>query len=192
MSAVVAERTYSPEDYLSLERIAEFKSEFVDGRLYAMTGASREHNLIAFNIGRELGMQLKDRPCEAYIGDMRVKSVEARSYRYPDLAVVCGAPEFEDEAFDTLLNPTLLAEILSTSTEASDRGAKFAEYRCIPSLREFLLVAQDRPRIERFVRYGDGWLLTVAEGPDAAVELDAIGCTLDLREVYHKVLDGPA
>lgn len=192
MSAVIAEKRYSPEEYLALERAAAFKSEYVDGRVYAMTGASRKHGLIVFNLARELGRQLKERPCEAFIADMRVKAATARNYRYPDIAVVCGAPQFEDPQADTLLNPTLLIEVLSPSTEASDRGEKFAEYQRIPSLREYLLVAQDRPRIDHYVRQDVGWLLTVAEGPDARLMLDAIACALELREIYWRVLDEPA
>ncbi len=191
MSAVLAEKLYSAEEYLALERAAEYKSEYADGLIYAMTGVSWEHSLIASNLSRILGNQLLDRPCEIHIADMRVKAALARSYRYPDIAVVCGKPEFEDGHFDTLLNPTLLVEILSPSTEASDRGRKFAEYRGIPSLLEYLLVSQELPRIERYARQAEGWLLTVVEGFDATVKLDAIGCALDLREVYRKVLEEP-
>ena len=192
MSAVLAERPYSPEEYLTLERAAETKSEYVDGYIYAMTGASRAHNLVTVNISLRLGNQLLNRPCEIYVADMRVKAATARSYRYPDITVVCGQPEFEDPRFDTLTNPTVLIEVLSPTTEASDRGRKFAEYQRIPSLREYLLVAQDLPRIERYARQAKGWLLTVAEGLEAKVRLDAIDCALDLAEVYHKALDTPA
>jgi Uma2 family endonuclease len=192
MSAVLAERLYSPEEYLALERAAETKSEYVDGYIYAMTGASRAHNLVTVNISLRLGNQLLNRPCEIYVADMRVKAATARSYRYPDITVVCGQPEFEDPRFDTLTNPTVLIEVLSPTTEASDRGRKFAEYQRIPSLREYLLVAQDLPRIERYARQAKGWLLTVAEGLEAKVRLDAIDCALDLAEVYHKALDTPA
>jgi len=191
MSAAVAERVYSPEDYLAQERIAEHKSEFMDGRIYAMTGASRAHNLITVNLARSLGNQLLNRPCEAYISDMRVKAADAHSYRYPDVAVVCGRPEFEDEHADTLLNPTLLIEVLSPSTEAGDRGEKFVEYRCIPSLKQYILVEQDKPRIERYERQRDGWLLTETAGLDATVSLDAVGCVLALAEVYDKVFGVP-
>ena len=191
MSAAVAERVYSPEDYLAQERIAEHKSEFMDGRIYAMTGASRAHNLITVNLARSLGNQLLNRPCEAYISDMRVKAADARSYRYPDVAVVCGRPEFEDEHADTLLNPTLLIEVLSPCTEAGDRGEKFVEYRCIPSLKQYILVEQDKPRIERYERQRDGWLLTETAGLDATVSLDAVGCVLALAEVYDKVFGVP-
>ncbi len=192
MSAVIAEKRYSPEEYLILERASACKSEYIDGRICAMTGASRKHGLIVFNLARELGNQLKDRPCEAFIADMRVKAATARNYRYPDIAVVCGAAQFEDPQADTLLNPTLLIEVLSPSTEASDRGEKFAEYQRIASLREYLLVAQDRLRIDHYIRQDVGWLLTVAEGLEARLALDAIGCVLDLREVYWRVVDEPA
>jgi Uma2 family endonuclease len=189
MSAVIAEKLYSFKEYLVLERAADYKSEYVDGYIYAMAGASREHGMVVYNIAGELRNQLKDRPCDAFIADMRVKPAQARSYRYPDIAVVCGGAEFEDQQTDTLLNPTLLIEVLSPSTEASDRGDKFAEYRRIPSLREYLLVKQDQPRIEHYARQGAGWFLTVAEGLDAILTLDAVSCVLELREVYRRVLD---
>lgn len=187
MSTVLKQTYYTTEDYLALERSAPYKSEFHDGQIVAMTGVSREHNLITVNIARELSTQLKRRPCEAYINDMRVKSAEARSYHYPDVAVVCGAPQFEDEQFDTLLNPTVLIEVLSPSTEGYDRGGKFMHYRKIPGLREYLLVAQDQAGIEHYVRQGEAWLLTEAVGLEASVPLDSIGCVLSLREIYDKV-----
>lgn len=189
MSAVLTQTNYTAEEYLTLERSASCKSEFHDGQIYAITGASREHNLITVNIARELGTQLKKRPCEAYINDMRVKAAEARSYHYPDIVVACGTPQFEDAHVDTLLNPTLLIEVLSPSTEAYDRGGKFAHYRKIPTLQEYLLVAQDQPSIERYQRQGDVWILTEAVGLDAAMSLESIDCMLSLREVYDKVLD---
>jgi len=189
MSAVVAQNLHSREEYLVLERSASVKSEFHDGHIYAMTGASREHNLIAVNIARELSLQLKGRPCEAYVNDMRIKAAEARSYHYPDVVVVCEKPQFEDQQADSLLNPTVVIEVLSPSTEAYDRGEKFAHYRKIISLREYLLVSQDKPLIERFVREGDRWVLTEAEGLDGLLPLESIGCSLALREVYDKVLE---
>jgi len=189
MPAVLNQTHYSAKEYLALERSALFKSEFHDGQIYAMTGASRKHNLVTVNIARELSAQLKKRPCEAYINDMRVKAAEARSYHYPDIAVVCGSPQFEDAHVDTLLNPTVLIEVLSPSTEAYDRGGKFAHYRKIASLNEYLLVTQDQPIIERYQRQGDVWILSEAEGLDASVSLESIGCILSLREVYDKVLD---
>ena len=120
---------------------------------------------------------------------MRIKAAEATIYHYPDVAVVCGTPQFEDAQVDTLLNPTLLIEVLSPSTEAYDRGSKFAHYRKIASLREYLLVEQDQPNIERYVRQGDVWILSEVTGIEATMSLDSIDCMLSLREVYDKVLD---
>jgi Uma2 family endonuclease len=189
MSRVLEQTHYTAEEYLARERSASYKSEFHDGQIYAMTGASREHNLITVNIARELSVQLKRRPCEAYMNDMRVKAAEARSYHYPDIVVVCGTPQFEDAQVDTLLNPTVLIEVLSPSTEAYDRGGKFAHYRKIPTLREYLLVSQDQPSIERYMRQGDVWILSEAQGLDVSMPLESIDCVLSLREVYDKVLD---
>ncbi|NOT84845.1 MAG: Uma2 family endonuclease [Methylococcaceae bacterium] len=188
MSAVLSQTHYTAEDYLTLERCAFSKSEFHDGQIFAMTGASRKHNLIGVNIARELSTQLKKRPCEAYLNDMRVKAAAARSYHYPDIVVVCGTPQFEDAHVDILLNPTLLIEVLSPSTEAYDRGGKFAHYRKIATLREYLLVTQDQPSIERYVRQGDVWILSEALGLEASIALESIGCVLSLSEVYDKVL----
>ncbi len=190
MSALPDPKTYTAEEYLALERSSlEGKCEFVDGQIFAMAGASREHNLIGVNIVRELSNQLKGRPCEAYANDMRVKAAEAKGYHYPDIAVVCGKPEFEDGQMDTLLNPTVLVEILSSSTEAYDRGDKFSGYRKIHSLREYILVSQDKPLIERYIRQGDAWVLTETEGLDGAVNVETIGCVLAMSEVYDRVFD---
>lgn len=187
-----SEKSYSPDEYLAIERAAAFKSEFYNGRMYAMTGASREHNLVTANIARELTIQLKNRPCEAYINDMRVRAASSRNYFYPDVVVICGEPDFEDAQADTLLNPTVLIEVLSPSTEAYDRGDKFAQYRRIPSLQEYLLVSSDRPRVERYARQDELWMLREAEGLESHMVLEAIGCTLSLREVYDKVFGDSA
>ncbi|MDD2722946.1 MAG: Uma2 family endonuclease [Methylovulum sp.] len=192
MSAVIQQTSYTAEEYLTLERNAPYKSEFHNGQIFAMTGASRKHNLVSINIAAELRSQLKKRPCEAYINDMRVKAAEMRSYYYPDIAVVCGVARFEDNMLDTLLNPTVVIEVLSPSTEAYDRGGKFSHYRKIASLREYLLVAQDQPIIECFTRQENGWVLTETTGLDAVVKLASIDCSLSLREVYDKVLDDMA
>lgn len=189
MSAVQQQTYYTTEEYLRLERSATVKSEFHDGQIRPMTGSNRKHNLITGNIAVELSLQLKNRPCEAYVNDMRVKAAKARSYHYPDIAVICGAAEFEDAQVDTLLNPTVLIEVLSASTEAYDRGGKFAHYRKIASLREYLLVTQDQPGIERYLRQGEVWILSESQGLDAVVPLESIDCQLSLREVYDKVFE---
>ena len=192
MSAVLNKTHYNAEDYLQIERSAPYKSEFCDGQIFAMTGASRKHNLVCINIGSALHGQLKNRPCEAYLANMRVKAASAHSYHYPDISVVCGKPEFEDDHFDTLLNPTLLIEVLSPSTAHYDRSGKFANYRKIAALQEYLLVAQDLAHIEHYTRQETGWLLTEAEGLDAVMMLDSIGCFLNLSDVYDKVLNDVA
>jgi len=178
----------SPEEYLRLERQSEHKSEYVNGEIFAMTGASRKHNLVAGNVFREISQQLKSRQCEAYVGDMRVKVSATGLYTYPDVVVVCGEPEFEDKYVDTLLNPTLLVEVLSPSTERYDRIAKSSYYRTLDSLAEHLLVAQDEVRLEQYVKQPNGqWLLLECNSLDNVVELPSIGCSLTLGDVYDKV-----
>ncbi len=190
MPALPEAKTYTVEEYLAMERQSlDIKCEYVDGRIFAMVGASREHNLISLNIAGEFRSQLKGRNCETYVNDMRVKPASANRYYYPDLAVACGKPEFEDGHSDTLLNPTVLVEILSASTEADDRGSKFTAYRRIESLQEYLLVAQDKPLIEHYRRQGESWLLTETEGLEGIVKLVAIGCSLAMREVYGRVFE---
>jgi Uma2 family endonuclease len=178
----------TPEEYLRLERKSECKSEYLNGEIFAMTGASREHNLIATNMSSSLNQQLRAKPCEVYASDMRVKVTVTGLYTYPDVVVVCGEPKFEDEYVDTLLNPTLLVEVLSQSTERYDRIAKSSYYRTLDSLAEHLLVAQDEHRIEQYVKQADGqWLLFDYRSLDSVVELQSIGCSLALRDVYDKV-----
>ena len=178
----------SPEEYLRLERQSEYKSEYVNGEIFAMTGASRKHNLVAGNIFRELSQQLRSRQCEAYVGDMRVKVTATGLYTYPDVVVVCGEPKFEDTFVDTLLNPTLLVEVLSQSTERYDRIAKSSYYRTLDSLSEHLLAAQDEVRLEQYVKQTDGrWVLFEYSALENVVELSSISCSLALRDVYGKV-----
>lgn len=182
----------SPQEYLRLERQSEYKSEYVNGQIFAMTGASRNHNLITTNISRELSLQLKGQPCEVYAVDMRVKVRATGLYTYPDVAVVCGEPQFEDDFVDTLLNPTLLIEVLSPSTERYDRIAKSSYYRTIDSLAEHLLVAQDEVRIEQYFRQPDGqWSLMEYLALDKSAQLTSINCSLLLSEVYDRITFDP-
>jgi Uma2 family endonuclease len=178
----------TPAEYLALERQAEYKSEYLNGEIFAMTGASRRHNLVVTNIVVSLGQQLRRRPCEVYASDMRFKVSAAGLYTYPDVAVVCGEPLFEDKYVDTLLNPTLLIEVLSKSTERYDRIAKSDYYRTLDSLGEYLLVARDEYRIQQHRKQPDGdWLFLDSTAPDASIELPSIGCSLAMRDVYDKV-----
>src|SRR2546425_9848744 len=178
----------SPQEYLAREREAETKSEYYDGETFAMAGGSEEHSLIAVNVAGALNFQLADRPCKVYNSDMRVRVEEDGPYAYPDVSVVCGEAEFADEERDNLLNPTVIVEVLSPTTEAWDRGGKFERYQQRASLQEYVLIAQDRPRVERYARHGDEeWLLTVTTGLAGRVSLSSIECELRLAEVYRKV-----
>ena len=178
----------TPEEYLEIERKAEYKSEYFGGEVFAMAGAKRRHNVIAWNIGGELRQHLKGRNCEAYPADMRVFVPQTGLYTYPDLVVVCGEPQFQDNAFDTLLNPILIIEVLSDTTETYDRGKKFQHYRSIEILQEYVLVSQDEARIEKYVKRGDGfWLLSEAVGLDSEIEFASIECRIALAEVYDKI-----
>lgn len=178
---------YTAEEYVALERKAEYKSEFVNGMIIALAGMSRSHSLILVNLRREVSRQLLGRPCETFTSDMRVRVSPTGLYTYPDLVSVCGEALFDDEHVDTLLNPTVIVEVLSPSTEAYDRGETFAHYRRLESLREYVLVSQDKVRIESYVRQGAQWLLSEASGLDETVRLESIGCALPLRDVYDKV-----
>lgn len=187
MAETAEKMDISPEAYLEMERKAETKSEYIDGCVLAMAGASRRHNQIVFNLAGIIGNQLKNRPCEAYVSDMRVNIRETGMYAYPDLVAFCGEPEFEDAQVDTLLNPSLIVEVLSASTEAYDRGEKFAHYRRLSSLSEYVLVAQDKMRVELFLRQGERWVFSEFDGVGDRVVLASIRCEMGLQEVYNKV-----
>lgn len=178
----------TPDDYLILERRAETKSEFLDGEMFAMTGASRPHNLLAGNLYASLRAQLRERGCEIYFSDMRVKVSETGLYVYPDVVAVCGEAQFEDAEVDTLLNPKLIVEVLSKTTEDYDRGTKFLHYRALPSLTEYILVAQDQIHIEHYVRQSESWLLTETGRREDVIELPSVGARLALADVYDRVL----
>ncbi|HEY8597874.1 MAG TPA: Uma2 family endonuclease [Thermomicrobiales bacterium] len=187
---MVAEpRVYlTPEAYLDLERQGAEKHEYIDGTLVAMVGGSEQHGLIQVGISSLLRAALRSRGCYVYPSDVRIGIPAANIYTYPDISVVCGPRQFAGERRDTLLNPILLVEILSPSTERYDRGKKFAHYRRIPTLQEYVLVAQDAPLIEHYVRQPDGtWRWAAVEGLDETITLPTIGCTLPFAEVYDQV-----
>lgn len=189
MSLALAEQL-SMAEYLQGERQTPEKHEYIQGQIYAMAGASREHNQLVFNLAGLLHAQLRSKPCSAFVADMRVRTRPNEAYFYPDLAVVCGTLQFEDEYSDTLLNPSVIIEVLSPSTEGYDRGAKFAHYRRLGSLQEYLLVAQDRLSIECYVRTPQGqWLLSEANDWEDEITLKSINCLLKVRDVYEKILD---
>ena len=185
--ATAALNRYTPEEYLALERNAEFKSEYIDGRIIAMTGAQRPHVTIVHNLDRELGNRLLDSGCEVYPTDMRVKISPSGRYVYPDLSVSCD-PQFEDSEVDTLLTPLVIVEVLSESTERYDRGEKFHHYRKIESLREYVLVSQETHRVESYTREGEFWRYSSVDDLDGVLVLGSLGLEIPLRRIYAKAL----
>lgn len=183
---VVNDAPIAVEDYLEQERAAvKEKHEYLDGWLISMPGASLPHNLIVSNLIRELGNQLRATECRAVSNEFRVAMPSVNTYAYPDIVAYCGEPDLDDEHLDMIYNPVLLVETLSPSTEGYDRGEKFARYRQLESLQEYLLVAQDRPHIEHYVRQDDAsWRFTETDGLDAEIDLPSLDATLPLSEVY--------
>jgi Uma2 family endonuclease len=178
----------SPAEYLERERRADWRSEFYRGEMFAMAGASWEHTLIKDNLAREAGNHFKDGPCHVATSDLRVKVSVTGLYTYPDLVIVCDQPQFEDQVQDTLLNPRVIVEVLSDSTEKYDRGTKFAHYRQLPSVEEYVLVAQDRPLVERFVRQtDDSWVLTAFGDLSGTFEFGSIAAAIPMAEIYRGV-----
>jgi len=186
--SVPAEKTMTPAEYLAFERASDVKHEYWSGETLEMVGASFPHNLIIGNLVGELRQKLRETRCQVCPSDLRVQLPPGDKYVYPDVSVICDEPRFADEELDTLLNPLIMVEVLSDSTEAHDRGAKAEAYRQIPSLQEYLLIAQDRRHVEKYARGQDGsWLLTEASGEAGVIHLESVDCELPLAEVYHKV-----
>ena len=193
---------YTVEEYLALERASEERHEYLDGDVYAMAGESPEHGAICVNLASSIGSQLRGTPCQAFVKDMKVRSGPLATSRparakglfsYPDLVVVCGAMQFHDQFRDVLLNPSLIIEVLSASTEAFDRGEKFRRYRTwLPTLQDYLLVAQDKPLIDHYHRVEENrWELVPREGLEASLHLESVHCTLRLADVYDRIIFPP-
>lgn len=187
MTMRAAKTLITPEEYLLKERKAEFKSEFRDGLIIAMPGASRHHCLISGNIYVELHIQLQNSHCEVYMNDMRVRIPKKRTYTYPDVVVVCDEPRFEDDHVDTLLNPTVIFEVLSPSTKDYDRNEKFLAYQTIESLQEYILVSQDEVKVEQYIRKNEKWDLTMFNSLNDLFQLGSIACQLAIKAIYAKV-----
>ncbi len=181
-------RKWTEAEYLAMESASDIKHEYYEGEVFVMAGASPNHDQIAGNTFASLHSQLRKRPCRVYSSDIRLRVNVTRLYTYPDIKVVCAEPQFTSDKPQTLLNPTLIVEVLSPSTEKVDRGKKFQHYRRLESLQEYVLISQDNPRIERFLRQADStWVLKEAVGLEATLELTSIQCTLVLADVYEKV-----
>ena len=183
--ASAAVQTYlTPEEYLTFERKANIKHEYRKGHIVAMSGASRTHSFITGDIFGELREQLKGKKCEVHSSDMRVRILSANTYFYPDVVVSCEEPSFEDNVYDTLLNPKVILEVLSPSTESFDRGEKFEFYKQLLSLQAYLFVAQDQIKVEHFSRHNSEWVLTTYCNVEDVMLLRSIECELHLREIY--------
>jgi len=178
----------TPEEYLVAERCSDIKNEYFDGEVFAMAGASRKHNIILTNVVRVLGNTLIDRPCNVYSSDMKVKIEKLMKYSYPDVVISCEEEQFEDANEDILLTPWVILEILSDSTEAYDRGVKFAHYQWIPSLKEYVLISQHFCRVERFFRQNDNtWIYSEFHDLNSTIPIQTIHCELSLQDIYRKI-----
>jgi Uma2 family endonuclease len=178
----------TPAEYLAKERRAEFKSEFFRGETFAMAGASRIHNHVKDSIIAELRAAFKGGPCTTFSSDQRVLVDSTGLYTYPDIVILCGKGEYDPLDEDTLTNPTAIIEVLSPTTEKYDRGSKFRNYQQIPSMMEYILVAQDEPLCERFVRQAGGfWGYASHVGVDATLEFATNPAKVPLMEIYAGV-----
>lgn len=187
MSTPIARTYLTPAEYINWERKTVTKHEYLDGEIVAMSGASNAHNIITMNTSYQLYGQLLDRDCFVYASDMRVRVQASVSYFYPDIAVVCGEPRFEDDAFDTLLDPTVIIEVLSPSTAAYDPSEKFTRYQQIASLKEYILISQNRTHVEQHLRQENQWRATEFHRLDDVVPVTSIECELLLRHIYRRV-----
>jgi Uma2 family endonuclease len=182
-------RAYTSDEYLARERTSNQKSEYYAGEIYGLAGGTEQHNLISGNVYASFHAQLRRRQCTVYPSDMRVYIQQTGLYTYPDVSVTCGPAQFQDPHRDTLLNPTVIVEVLSPSTENYDRGKKFQNYRTLDSLQEYIVIAQDSHHIEHYVRQPNNqWLLEEFDELDAVLSIAAIDCTLAIQDVYEKVV----
>ena len=189
MTLPATPRSFSVDEYLMLERASREKSEYLDGAIYAMTGGSREHSLIAGNVFFRLRAGLAGSGCETHAGDLRVKVEDTGLYTYPDVLVACPPIEWDREHMDMLANPVVLVEVLSPTTELYDRNEKWARYQQLSSLQHYLLVAQNRVQVDHFSRDAQGWRVETVTDIDGEVRLEAIEVALRLRDVFERVME---
>ena len=186
MASLPAQTLFTPEEYITQERKALHKNEYLNGQIFAMSGASRAHSLITGNIFNRLYNQLIESDCEVHSSDMRVQPSPI-AYFYPDVVVACGEPRFEDDVFDTLLNPIVIVEVLSPSTAAYDREEKFLHYKQFTSLQDYILVSQHKFCVEHYCRQDRRWEHTEFRAPEDVLTLTSIGCKISLRDIYMRV-----
>jgi Uma2 family endonuclease len=194
MALAHSDLQYTVEEYLELERASEERHFYVDGYIFDMAGESPEHGTICSNLNAQINLQLRGTRCRVFSKDTKIRSGPARSdtkkglYSYPDLVIVCGEMKFHDQRRDVLVNPSVIIEVLSDSTEAFDRGAKFLRYQnWNPTLTDYLLISQARPVIDHFVRQGGAWIYTIYQGLEQRVHITSVDCMLHLSEVYERI-----
>lgn len=181
-------KTFAPAEYLAMETVAEYKSEYYNGEIFALAGGTPDHSLVAVNLTIELGTRLAAQPCRVFNSDMRLHIERSGLYTYPDVMVICGKIELVKNRNDTVTNPILLVEVLSESTHDYDRGAKFNFYKQIPTLREYVVVESENPHVECYQRTaGDQWLVEMYDDLDATVTLESVACEISLQRIYSKV-----
>lgn len=180
----------TPEEYLAIERKADFKSEYYNGEMFALAGASEKHELIRGNTFAAIHQLVKGKPCKVYSSDIRIWIEKAGLYTYPDISIVCGKPEFIDSNVDTLKNPVTVIEVLSDSTEKYDRSQKFKFYMSIPTLKEYILVSQNKIILEQFIKdekKDNEWLLRIFDKPEDSFEIHSIKEKINLKDIYDKI-----
>jgi Uma2 family endonuclease len=188
MMQVTEQRYYSPEEYLALEEVADYKSEYIDGEIYPMTGGTVNHNKIALNFSTELNFAFKKLDYEVYMGDVRLWIPKRRIYTYPDVMVVVGEPEYYNNRTDTITNPKVIVEVLSKSTQGYDKSDKFDYYRSIPTFEEYILIHQNKMYVEQFYKTGKKrWSFGEYDAEDEAIALNSVPCQISLTDVYNKV-----
>jgi Uma2 family endonuclease len=179
---------YTVEEYLAMEEVAEYRSEYFEGEIFAMAGGSPSHDRIASQCDRVIGSAIESKGCETFTSSMKVRIENSKAYYYPDLSVACGEAEFDENGIGALTNPVLIIEVLSKSTEGFDRGDKFQRYKQISSFREYVMIAQSKPQIDVFYKTDAGfWRIDNYEGLDAVMELRSLGIQVKLADIYKRV-----
>ena len=187
MTALPKKRKYTPAEYLALEEKAEFRSEYENGEIVAMAGGSLNHARIIGDIDRLFGSKLSE-DCESITTEVKIRVEDYRKFYYPDVFVFCGEPVFYKKRSDTIVNPILIVEVLSDGTEAKDRGKKMLAYRTLESLREYVLVSQNKPIVEQYIKNADGnWIHKVTIGLESFVKFESVDVKLSLKEIYRRV-----
>ena len=188
--ALAQKQYYTAEEYLKMERKAQYKSEYYNGEIFAMAGGTPEHSSICFNLYRRIGEALDNKDCRGFDSNMKLEIPAFKAYVYPDVMVVCGKVELSDQGEDVIKNPVLIIEVLSSSTESFDRGKKFEYYRTLPSVKEYVLVSQDEPMVEIFFRTSETvWTYTEVKGIDNTASMQSIESNISLRDSYQKVFE---